>query len=266
MIAPECRIFQYETMPRPRTLEPLGVSDNPRIVEDPVREAEIIAELRARQQFLIRHYNRSKAAAQFERSAFNGSLKRLKKHMARVDGGHPSVVSQTVETELHPELALIINLEAKRRAGMEPSAPLEFEHQHHIMAAVRSVAATQRTMRGARSRQLFKRHLEGWVALWVQATGKSIIGHRTKDSVYDPHLDGPSGKFVRLFADSVEPSFTDTTLVDMLGEIRRKYAGKAMRFEDIFPFYGGNIRDGVPHPRPGYRLDAFILIEPIYCP
>ena len=43
MIASECRIFQYIHMPSPRTLDPIGASDHPNLVDDPVREAAIVA-------------------------------------------------------------------------------------------------------------------------------------------------------------------------------------------------------------------------------
>ena len=109
-------------------------------------------------------------------------------------------------------------------------------------------------------------YLEGLVALIIEVTGKPVMAPRTSNSVYEPRLTGAAGQVIRMFADSVEPGLSDTTLVNMIGKIRRKNAGKEMKFSDLFPFYRGRVtKDGLELGA-GYRVEASGIIFPIYCP
>ena len=265
-IAPEVRVFHCAPMPRPRTLDPIGASDHPNIVDDPKRQAAILARFIDRTRYLGQAYMVTKSAARSDRLEFNESLTRLKGQLARVDRGEDVEFERAPSNRLHPELELLINWEARKRAGLSPSALLRPTDQRHIMAAARHIASTHSARRGRPSPKLFKLYLEGLVAAWIEATGKPVVGPRTKGSVYNPHLTGASGKVIRTFADQLEPGITDTALVMMLGQIRRKYAGKPMRFSDLFPLYGGKVVEGVPYPGPGHKLESFIPIFPIYCP
>lgn len=253
-------------MPRPRTLDPIGASDNPNIIDDPERQAEILDRAIDRLKHLERGYTLAKSALRSDRLTFNNSLTRLREQLARIDRDEWVEFEQSQDNRLHPELELLINCEARKRAELDPSALLGPDHERHIMAAARHVASIQIPRRGRPRRQLFEHYFKGLVALWIEVTGTPVVGQRTLNSVYHPHLPGAPGKVVRAFADHVEPRITDTALVNMLGRIRRKYAGKAMRFQSLFPGYGGSVVDGVPHPGPGYRLESFVPIIPIYCP
>ena len=64
-------------MPRWRTNDPLGVSDDPVCVSDPVREAEVAREFQRKLAYIERSYKVCKAHVHDIRS-LNGSLIRLK--------------------------------------------------------------------------------------------------------------------------------------------------------------------------------------------
>lgn len=253
-------------MPRPTTLDPLGVFDPPHLVSDPVRQQEIKAGFVARLTYLERSYLSASKAAQANRSTFNDSLARLKRHIAQLDQGKTIAFEQCDETRLHPELELLINAKARELAGLEIGAVLEPKHRRFVNAAAAEVSATVRARRGRPNRYLLQYFVEALVALLVEVTGRPVIGQRSKDSLYSPGLNTPSGQVIRKFVDRVEPGASDTTLVNMIRSIRRKHAGKAMHFEDFFPFYGGSVGQGVLKPGPGYELEIFVPIHPIYCP
>lgn len=253
-------------MPRPPTLDPLGVFNPPHIVDDPEREAKIVASFVARVKYLERNYIRAKALLSQEQPTFNESLARLKRQIERLDKGKGVPFEQSARTRLHPELELLINSRARELAGVGVDIFLAPEHQNFVRAAAQEVASKWRARPGRPPQSLFQYYVEALVALLVEVTGQPVIGQRTKDSDYSPHLGTRLGTVVRQFADGVEPGLTDTALVDMLCKIRRKYVGKAMRFEDFFPFYAGEISEGSPQPGEGYRLEAFMPIQPIYCP
>ncbi|MBL8648945.1 MAG: hypothetical protein JNL35_00895 [Sphingopyxis sp.] len=253
-------------MPRPRTLDPIGASDYPNIVEDPVRVAAIVASFIDRLNYLQRGCRFAKTILQSNQVAFNESLRRLKDQLARIDRGQHVAFERSQDNRLHPELELLINVEARNRAGVDQSAALLPEHQSHVLAAARQIASAQAPRRGRPGRGVLMQYLEGLVALIIEVTGKPVMAPRTSNSVYEPRLTGAAGQVIRMFADSVEPGLSDTTLVNMIGKIRRKNAGKEMKFSDLFPFYRSRVtKDGLELGA-GYRVEASGIIFPIYCP
>jgi len=253
-------------MPRRRTLDPIGVSDHPNIVDDPVREAAIVASFIDRLKYLERGCRFAKTMLQSDQVAFNESLKRLKDQLARIDRGQHLAFERSADTRLHPELELLINVEARKRAGIDQGAALLPAHQPHIMAAARQIASSQTPRRGRPGRGALMLYLEGLVALIIEVTGKPVMAPRTSNSVYEPRLAGAAGQVIRMFADYVEPGLSDTTLVNMVGKIRRQNAGKAMKFDHLFPFYGGRVTEGGLELGSGYRVEASGILFPIYCP
>ncbi len=252
-------------MTRPPTLNPLGIPEAPNLAHDPARIEEIRSKFVRRMQLLERSYRSASQVSAAQRATFNQSLARLKRHLARIDRGENVPVEQTPETRLHLELELLINLKARALAGLDASAPLESKHKPHVEAAAVEVAASIRAKRGRPSGYLLQYCVAALISAYIEATGKPVVGQRTKNSDYAPNLDSPSGQIIRTFVDRVEPRVADTTLVNMVRRIRRQYAGKTMQFEDFFPLDAGP-QDGGPKALPGYQIDAFIPIQPIYCP
>lgn len=252
-------------MPRPPTLNPLSVPETPNLANDPARIEEIRSKFMRRMELLERSYRSVREVSAAQRATFNQSLARLKRHLARIERGDIRPVEQTPETRLHLELQLLINLKARELAGLEGNAPLELKHKPYVEAAAAEVAANTRARRGRPNSYLLQHYVAALIAAYIEATGKPVIGQRTKNSDYAPRLHSPSGQTVRHFVDVIEPHVTDTALVNMIRRIRREFAGKPMRFEDFFPLTG-DWQDGAPKAQQGYHLEAFAPIQPIYCP
>jgi len=106
------------------------------------------------------------------------------------------------------------------------------------------------------------------MALIQETTGKPVIAHRTRESVYDPHLVGISGEVIRKFFSDVDPTIPEVRLANIVRDARRKYAGKHMRFVDFFPSYGISPRalDGDEPLANGERIETFSANIRIYCP
>ena len=63
----------------------------------------------------------------------------------------------------------------------------------------------------------------------------------------------------------IDPTVTLTQLVDGAIKVRKQYAGKPLRFEDLFPLYGAKVDDnGEFKLMPGFRLERFEQNFPIY--
>lgn len=106
------------------------------------------------------------------------------------------------------------------------------------------------------------------MALIEQAMGKRAGYSRYRNGHYDPHFCGTAGEIIEFVFKKIDPSLTTACLTNIVRDARRKFRGKTMRFGEFFPFYGGSIdpETGMPLPGPGYKLDRFELIAPIYCP
>jgi hypothetical protein len=76
------------------------------------------------------------------------------------------------------------------------------------------------------------------MALIQETTGTPLLAIRDKDYFYDPQLLGKSGEAMRLIIGMLEPAVGEKTLANWVLEIRRKRAGKPMRFLDYCPGYG----------------------------
>lgn len=105
---------------------------------------------------------------------------------------------------------------------------------------------------------ILRRYVEGLVAAMQKATGKPVMAPRDRDDVYDPHLPGNMGTALRIVVDSVQPKVTGSELAYWVCETRKKYAGKPMRFLDMYPAYDATVehQTGVPMLRPPLSLSG----------
>jgi hypothetical protein len=253
--------WRSNPVPRSRRNDPLGVSDNPNFVTDPVRLAELVAELKRRLAYLSTSYRLCKSSAP-DHITFNQSLARLKKAV-----GRPKVPSRP-ESRLDPRLELLISNRARKLAGLDPAQLLGPEHGAFVQQAGIEVAQNTRAMRGRPADYCLRHHVEGLMALMQEGCGKPVRALRDKNSVYDPQLPDEISRTFGMVFSAIDPDVTETQLVNIIRSARRKYAGKPMRFRDFFPFYGGTVDEQtmIPTPGPHHRLKQFEIVTPIYCP
>ena len=248
-------------MTRRRSNDPIGVSETRKVTTDPVRQKELLDEYRRKLKYLDDWYHFQMDAGLTKRN-YNASLDRLKKALGR------SRKAKGPKSSLHPELELEINLEARKLAVLTPGENLTLAHQPFVDQAARIISKTARKKQGTPGSLALRRVVEGLMAIYLQSTGTPLMAMRDKDSVYDPQLSGPGGRIVRAIVDHLKPGVSDTTLSGWIRDIRKQYAGKSMRFQDLFPGYGMviDLSTGTRVAIPPHRIDRFIPIMPISCP
>ena len=242
-------------MPRPRTNDPSNLPDIPNPTTDPKRQDELIKELQNRLKFLTESY----ALAQHiydDQDSFNESLERLRRGLER------KRVIKRKGKRLHPEIELLLSYHARYLAKLD-NVKL---NKSHIRAAAEYVTKTIKPRRGRPHNHMLEHHVEGLVAIVQEFSGKPVLSQRYKDSVYAPEFPEGISKIIPLIVQKWDTKITTTQLVNMVQKIRRKYAGKPMRFLDIFPGYSIYPKDGVLIPPPNLAIETLELNIPIYCP
>lgn len=248
-------------MPRRRKYDPPDLPNEPNLVTDPVRQAEITAEFRRKIWYLKSSYQLEKRL-RLDTVSFNASLARLKK------GVKAPVPDGARLAQLHPWIEMAINLEARELAGLAPDQPLGDEHGAHIKQAAKNVATRAKAIRGSPGHGQLRRYLEALMVIIQETTGKPVVSLRDKGGIYDPQLPGAMGEAIRMFVNDLEPGVPVSKLAYWVRDARKKYAGKWPDFEELFPGYAGTI------DRPGSVLSASkawpkaqaVIIQPIYCP
>lgn len=247
-------------MPQRRVNDPLGVSDNPTYVQDPVREAEIVeafqqklAHIQSSYLMALRHLGND--------ARYNQSLARLKAAIKR-----PSPTGERGE-RLHPELELLVPHNAFRIARERTGD----EHAKVIGEDLRlsaiHVANALKARRGRPKAMILRHHAEALMALLQETSGKPVRASRSKNSDYDRHLLGQLGNLMLSFFQAVDDSVSEGQLADIVLDARRNYAGKSLDFLTFFPNYGGRIDDkGEIKLASGFRVEQVEWSVPIYCP
>jgi hypothetical protein len=125
--------------------------------------------------------------------------------------------------------------------------------QRDIQKAALWVTNALTVKQGAPTDRMLVHHVEALMALAQQTTGRPVLSRRDRNSVYDPHLADPKAQMIFEALNDIDPEVTVTKVVNIIRQARRKYAGKAMRFHDFMPAYGG-------------KVEVFVPNFPIYCP
>lgn len=245
-------------MPRPRINDPVGLSDNPVCVTDPVREAELVSEVRRKLDYIAGSYRAAKNILRGG-AEFNQAVRDLK---AAVERGTPAGLSGK---RLHPLLELEVNREARAiaraRSGSEQSEVIGDD----IRMAARAVAGRIKVISSRPSEGLLRRHFEGAVAVAQEASGKPVLSSRWRGSDYNPRMREGMAQGVYLFFRGLEPSVPEGRLVTMLEQARRKYRHGWPRFVEFFPLYGAIPgADGAPILRTAWHLDHFEPVIPTF--
>ncbi|MGN6357714.1 MAG: hypothetical protein ACTHLU_09580 [Novosphingobium sp.] len=215
-------------MPRPRTNDPLGVSDNPPTLTDPARSAEVIAEFQRRAAYIIRHYHVGLATLGNDR-AHNRSLEKLERSLQRV---RPT---KRRGTRAHPEVEMAITKFAQDNAQMRLGSADAVVTQEDANAGARKAHAVLKKRPGRGRQTLLRYHVEGMMALIQQTTGTPVLIRLARDDDYDPQPGNAAGELLVQIFQNFDPSILTTTLASMVKFARRKYASKAIRFGDFFP-------------------------------
>ncbi len=244
-------------MPRPRNLDPSNLPASPNLAMDHARIEELLAEYKKRLRFLSQSYFFC-IRADTMHGGFNESLRRLRNRVA----------GRTRATErgerVHPYIELAINIEARRIADREDA----LIDQQIIERAAANVATSSHLLRGRPATPILRHHVTGLLALTQQFSGRPVLARKTRRfDEYDPHIPGSLGLAMVRIVQSWDETVTETQLGNLLRLIRKQYAGKPLRFIDLFPNYGSCIDPrGCPEFAAPYKVESFTPNIPIYCP
>lgn len=219
------------------------------------RRAERLAEFTRRFGYCLCSYRLG-----HETVGFNRSLARLRRtvELGRRSPGKGERV--------HPYLEIVINRLAHDLATARTGRPDAALTQTDVEKAAAWTARCISPVRGRPRAQLLDHHVAGLMALIEDFSGKRVIARRNDSSGnYDPRLIGPGR--ILLHLKEVDPTLTETQLVNKVLQVRRDFAGKRMCFRDFHPLYGARIGDdGKPVPAAPLRIEQFEQSVPIYCP
>jgi hypothetical protein len=248
-------------MARRRKNDPLGVSDNPQVVTDPVRLEVLTNEFKRRLAVIDANY-RSVVQTVGNDKDFNASLARLKRSLARK---RPAKVRGE---RAHPEIEMIIVKHALDHAEERTGTPGADITQHDAQFGAVKAAEQLESRRGRSSNRLLRYHVEALMALLQETTGAPVRLTLVKDNVYDPQAVNTSGRVLIRFFQDIDPTIEVTTLASIVKGARRKYAGKQMRFADFFLLDGtsGSLPDRTEKLSPGYKGVVVLPFAPIYFP
>jgi hypothetical protein len=247
-------------VPAPRRNDPSGVSDNPQVVTDEARLAELVDEFKRRLAYVAHSYGMAVRILRSDRD-FNASLDNLERSLARKRLG------TWQEDRAHFEIELVINEFARQHARERSGEVDPVITQEDADAAARKASEVLKMRRRPANRHL-RHHVEGLMALIQEIMGTPVLMTLTKKSLYAPHASNIGGRLLLSFFQSTDPSIATITIADMVNGARRKYAGKPMRFVDFFPLYGaqGDLLSGGIQSGSGIRIEGFQPNIPIYFP
>jgi len=234
-------------MARPRINDPAEVSDNPRCVTDPAREAELRDELKRRLQYIRSHYLSGRSVMSLQEH--NASLASLK-----------NIVVGKADAEGLASLSVLLQLRISSKArefaderGTDGAASVSDDDR---LRAMRWAAATLKPVRGRPAAGYLHHTIEGLMALVQEYSGRPVRVGKTRNCVDDPHFKQGASEIIPKLLRELDPSITETQLVNIVLRARRKYAGRPMRFESFFPGYSSGPLTIIYHTRDGGRVES----------
>jgi hypothetical protein len=247
-------------MPRPRTNDPLGISDSPNYVTDPARAEAIIDKFKARLRYVQQSFRMTRdMESKFGTVA--ASARRLK------DAVNSKRNGRTVESRLHPQVEAAISLKARKFALHRTGDATARVIQADVDKAATLIADLLDVKQGAPDDWGLRLHVEALMAMVQEASGRPVMAQRDTDGNYDPHFDDSKAQMIFDVLKAVDPAITATKVVRFMREARKKYAGKRMRFAEILP--GSQITMGEAGELAMGSPDRVVKFEPnlpIYCP
>ncbi|MDR7102893.1 hypothetical protein [Croceicoccus sp. BE223] len=248
-------------MPRPRTNDPQGVTDQPRnIVTDPTRVDAITTEFGKKLAFVESSY-RSTIRALGNDLDFNRSLAKLNRSLNR------KRPAKRRGERAHPEIEVVILKYAMDHAAIRTGSTGAVLTKEDANFGARRAADLLRPRRRS-SYRILRHHLRGLMALIQDTTGQPVLFTHHKDNLYAPQAVNMSGRALLLWAEKLDPTASVTTIATIVKQARREYAGKAMLFSDFFPTYRHEMNAPQPMDKlgPNYQVVTVLPFCPIYFP
>ena len=155
---------------------------------------------------------------------------------------------------LDPQVEFVISWMLAGRGITEPG-------EDDIREVCAELSGTLKAGRRRPDDHILRHHVEALAFLLEDACGEAVKMSMTKNSIYDPHLKGPSGELLLRLIRSVDPSVTETSVVNIIKSMRRT-RGPGSHFHEYFPLAGRaasftNVQTIGPAP--------VGIIWPIYC-
>jgi hypothetical protein len=222
------------------------------------RQSRLVGEFQNRLAWIVRSY-RNCVEQRNARLNFNETIAAAKQSL------NPRARSKPKRKRVDPEFEFATNFKARERAN-ERAPDATALSPEDVNAAAQELVDKLKPRRGRPSDPILVHHIQAMMALHRQTCGKNVRASLTRNSVYDPHIHGGFGEVWVQFFHEINPAVTMTTLVNIILETHASKTIIGKRFQDFFPFYGGSIdpETGIPQPGPGYRLEKFTPIAPIY--
>lgn len=233
--------------------------NHPRAEETPhEREARLVEQFKCRLGCIFRSYRHSHEH-RISVLSFNKSLEAAKQTL------NPKARGKPEKKRVDPEFELLVNARALALArDRDPDASKIT--QNDVNVAATQLIKDLRPRRGRPSDTLLVHHVHAFLALYRQTCGADVRVSMTRDSVYDPHIKSPGAAvMLKMFSD-IDPAVTTTALVNIILDAQALGAIEGKKFQDFFPFHEGHVdpETGLPVPGPGYRIERFEQIAPIY--
>lgn len=217
---------------RRRTNVPLEVVDEPNITTDPIRAAEIQAEFTRRLWYIPRSYFAARATFKTG-NAFNEELARLQAEIARGELTKDELTKEwPKQADLHFAVLYLAKQASERRGH---AGPLSADD---VIAGKHEAVMRLHARKSRPSDRILRMHVEALVAAVQEVGGRPVRVSKKRDHDYAPQAMDKMSKFVVDFFPDIDPTVSRTTVVNMILDAQKKYAGRSMRFPAILPGYG----------------------------
>lgn len=213
-----------------RKLDPLGVSDNPYIAEDPARQVKLYTLFRRRLEYLEESYAIWRQAFRTG-NAFNKSIQLLRE----VASG--KLFFGDIDESLQLEVRIAFGHALRKRTG-HPFAHWNQRTSEQLQQAAIETLAVLPKRRGRPDDLVLRHHLAGTMAAVQDACGRRVTMVKERKDEYGlAFSDNPASRTVRQAMQRIAPDETEPRLALLAHKIRKQYAGKPMRFDDLFPAF-----------------------------
>ncbi|RED11018.1 hypothetical protein [Parasphingopyxis lamellibrachiae] len=236
-------------------LDPVGVSDTPNIVHDPQRQAAISQEFQRKLEYLWLNYNFCRKVLG-PRQAFNQSIQDLR------DALHGKVELSDIIDDLQLEIRIVFGHFLEEMTGR---SSLQWRRcsDEELRKVAKKVTTKIFKREGPSRDDILPLHVAGIMAAVQECCGRRVTMVKEIRDIYGPVLSkNQASQTVRDIMKAIDPDIAERTIALAVHKLRKEYAGKPMRFCDLFPFYGGGLAaDGMtPKPGHGHKLVEFTPI------
>lgn len=217
-------------MPRRRSKDLSGLSDNPVCVTDPTRAAKLIAEFGRRAAYIVQHYRMGKMVfgtiPEFNRAVYDLRLATAGKNVP----GPRRRLLPVVEVGLSMHARCFAN----ERRGCADSAV----EAQDMERAVRHLARHAKPISHRPRQSNVIHHVEGLIILIEDFSGSPVIPRRYRNSEYERHFAPGVSQIVPMIFRKLDPSVSVGQLVSIAERARKLWKDRRPTFDEYFPGYG----------------------------